>query len=60
MDLFSAEQLNGKFWNLAKQGAFLCFVVACALLGASLVLPGNGIVDRATLSHATITGPPPR
>ena len=38
MDLFAAEQLNGKLWNLAKQGAFMCFLVACALLGASLML----------------------
>jgi hypothetical protein len=59
MDLFSAEQLNGKFWHLAKQGAFLCFVVACALLGASLVLPGSGAMDGAFVS-ATISGPPPR
>jgi hypothetical protein len=43
MDLFAAEQLNGKLWHLAKQAAFMCFLVACALLGASLVLwkPGN-------------------
>lgn len=38
MDLFASEQLNGAFWTLAKQGAFMCFLVACALLGASLVL----------------------
>ena len=30
-----------ELWNLAKQGAFMCFLVACALLGASLVLSGN-------------------
>lgn len=43
MDLFASEQLNGKLWNLAKQAAFMCFLVACALLGASLVLwqPGD-------------------
>jgi len=39
MDLSAAEQLNGKLWHWAKRGAFLCFLVACALLGASLVLP---------------------
>ncbi len=60
MDLFSAEQLNGRFWNLAKQGAFFCFVLACALLGASLVLPGSGIVGGGLVSQAAISGPPPR
>jgi len=39
MDLCAAEKLNGKLWHWAKRGAFLCFLLACALLGASLVLP---------------------
>ncbi|KAB2917088.1 MAG: hypothetical protein F9K29_10555 [Hyphomicrobiaceae bacterium] len=39
MDLLTAEQLNGKLWNYAKSGAVLCFVVASALLVASLFLP---------------------
>jgi hypothetical protein len=60
MDLFSAEQLNGRFWSLAKQGAFLCFVIACALLGASLVLPGSGVVDGVFTTQASISSPPPR
>jgi hypothetical protein len=38
MDLFATEQLNGTRWQLAKLAAFLCFGVACCLLGASLVL----------------------
>jgi hypothetical protein len=42
MDLLAAERLNGRLWNLAKQGAFMCFLVACALLGASLVLSVRG------------------
>jgi hypothetical protein len=39
MDLCAAEKLNGRPWSWAKRSAFLCFVVACALLGASLALP---------------------
>jgi hypothetical protein len=42
MDLSETERLNGKLWQVAKQGAFMCFVVACALLGASLVLTDWG------------------
>jgi hypothetical protein len=38
MDLFATEQLNGTRWQLAKLAAFVCFGVACCLLGASLVL----------------------
>jgi hypothetical protein len=60
MDLFTAEHLNGKLWNLAKQGAFLCFVVSCALLGASLVVPGSGVFENAHLSNTVFSGPPPR
>jgi hypothetical protein len=55
MDLFAAERLNGKPWGLAKLAAFMCFVVACALLGASLVLsqssgrgPGEGPLAGAS------------
>ena len=36
MDLQAAEKLNGKFWNLAKIGAFACFVAAGLLLVGSL------------------------
>ena len=39
MDLFAAEKLNDQPWHWARRGAFMCFLVACALLGASLVLP---------------------
>jgi hypothetical protein len=47
MDLSAAEQLNGKRWKLAKLGAFICFGVACGLLGASLMLsqPGSSAGD---------------
>ncbi len=38
MDLCAAERLNGKLWHWAKRSAFMCFLVACALLGASLAL----------------------
>jgi len=42
MDLSSAELMNGKLWHRAKAGAFVCFMVACGLLGASLILPPPG------------------
>jgi hypothetical protein len=58
MDLFSAEQLNGKRWSLARQGAFLCFLVACALLGASLVLPHAGLPDSSRGATAAVATPP--
>lgn len=51
MDLFATEQLNGKLWTFAKQAALMCFLVACVLLGTSLVLwqPEVGI-GQANLS----------
>jgi hypothetical protein len=58
MDLFSAEQLNGRLWHVAKLGAFLCFAVACGLLGASLFLPGTGMFE-ATYVPSTMTAPLP-
>ena len=59
MDLFAAEQLNGRFWNLAKQGAFMCFLVACALLGASLMLaqPGHVGRDQTVTTRAAVSAP---
>ena len=39
MDLLKTEPLNGELWNKAKLGALLCFALACALLGASLLMP---------------------
>lgn len=58
MDLFSAEQLNGKLWHVAKLGAFLCFAVACGLLGASLILPGAVFLEAAYVP-STMTAPLP-
>jgi hypothetical protein len=58
MDLFSAEQLNGKLWNAAKLGAFLCFAVACGLLGASLILP-DVVFFHAAYVPSTMTTPLP-
>ena len=57
MDLFAAEQLNGKLWNVAKQAAFMCFLVACALLGASLVLWQPGDVGKGQ-AHVARTAQP--
>ena len=45
MDLCAAEKLNGRLWHWAKRSAFTCFVVACALLGASLVLPQGHLLQ---------------
>lgn len=58
MDLFSAEQLNGKLWRAAKLGAFLCFAIACGLLGASLILP-NAVFFEAAYVPSTMTAPLP-
>jgi hypothetical protein len=37
MDLFATDQLSATRWKLAKLAAFVCFGLACCLLGASLV-----------------------
>lgn len=58
MDLFSAEQLNGKLWQAAKLGAFLCFAVACGLLGASLLLPDASFFEAAYVP-SSMAAPPP-
>jgi len=59
MDLLAAERLNGRLWNLAKQGAFMCFLVACALLGASLTLSLGGDVGNGP-THLARAVPPSR
>jgi hypothetical protein len=53
MDVFSTDQLNATHWKLAKLAAFICFGLACCLLGASLVLsqPNGGVAGQ---------GPQPR
>jgi hypothetical protein len=52
MDLSTAEQLNGNLWHRAKNGAFVCFMVACGLLGASLILPTAGGQSPLAAVHA--------
>jgi hypothetical protein len=42
MDLSAAEQSNGKALNRTKAGAFAFFLLAGALLVASLLMPPNG------------------
>jgi len=59
MDLFATEQLNGKLWNLAKQTAFMCFLVACALLGAALVLGHSGDAGKGQANLARTASPAP-
>jgi hypothetical protein len=55
MDLFAVEQRNGKRWMLARHGAFACFLLACALLGASLML-SQGSSDRDPLARSSVLG----
>ena len=52
MDLFAAEQRIGKGWNLARQGAFVCFLLACVLLAVSLV-----VSEPRDLHGDTLAGP---
>jgi hypothetical protein len=53
MDLLTAERLNGRAWNWAKVAAFACFLVASALLVASLlgVPPDDMGGDGAAKAH---------
>jgi hypothetical protein len=55
MDLSAAELLNGKRWQVAKLLAFVCFGVACCLLGALLVLsePNTGRAGQVSSPYAT-------
>jgi hypothetical protein len=54
MDLFAAEQANGKTWNRAKLGAFLFFAIAGALWVASLCVPPPANIGPAgNISAAT-------
>ena len=52
MDLLAAQKRNGQNWNVAKIGAFVCFIVAGGILIASLLLPypqlGGSNTGRAT------------
>jgi len=59
MDLFATEHLNGKLWNLAKQAAFMCFLVACALLGASLILGQSSGDSKGQAHPARMASPAP-
>ena len=54
MDLFATDQLNATRWRLAKLAAFICFGLACCLLGASLVLsqPNASVAGRELPTHA--------
>jgi hypothetical protein len=58
MDLFSTDQLNATRWRFAKVAAFICFGLACCLLGTSLVLSqpdaraaGRELPHAATPAH---------
>jgi hypothetical protein len=52
MDLFAVELRSGKRWMLARHGAFACFLLACALLGVSLMLSQGG--DRDLLARSSV------
>jgi hypothetical protein len=60
MDLHTTEQVNGRHWMLAKQGAFMCFLVACALLGASLFFWQPDDISKGGQAHVARSGPLPR
>jgi len=52
MDMFSAHQLEAPRWKLAKLAAFVCFGLACCLLGASLVLSQPNVGAQPPLAPA--------
>ncbi len=54
MDLFATDQLDATRWKLAKLAAFVCFGLACCLLGASLVLsqPNSGGAGQGSQPYA--------
>jgi hypothetical protein len=55
MDLFATDQLDATRWKLAKLAAFVCFGLACCLLGASLVLsqPNASVAGKELPQSAT-------
>ena len=56
MDLFATDQLDATRWRLAKLVAFVCFGIACCLLGASLVLSEPyGVEATTSQPHAAAT-----
>jgi hypothetical protein len=52
MDMFSADQLDTPRWKLAKLAAFVCFALACCLLGASLVFSQPSVGAQTPLASA--------
>jgi hypothetical protein len=54
MDLFASEQLNGRL--LIKIGALACFVLASALLAASLFVPPPAQVGMENGAPGAFTG----
>jgi hypothetical protein len=54
MDLFASEQLNGRL--LIKIGALACFVLASALLAASLFVPPPAQVGTENGAPGAFTG----
>jgi hypothetical protein len=58
MDLLKGEQLPGARWTrMAKLSAMLCFAVACALLGASLLAPQTArVAGEGLLATGSVVG----
>lgn len=55
MDLLAAQNLNSKLCLRAKLGAWVCFLAACALLGASLLAqPGDAGEGAGPVASATV------
>lgn len=57
MDLLAAQRRNGQRWNVAKIGAFVCFIVAGGILIASLLLPYPQLGGSDNGLAATLSGP---
>jgi hypothetical protein len=58
MDLQALQLVSGKRWSFAKLAMFVCFVVACALLIGSLLMPskirpafGDRPMDQPVYAH---------
>jgi hypothetical protein len=54
MDLQAFQLVSGKRWSFVKLAVFVCFVVACALLVGSLLMPSK---VRAALGDRSVDQP---
>jgi hypothetical protein len=54
MDLQAFQLVSGKRWSVARLAMFVCFMVACALLIGSLLLPNKA---RAAFGDRSVDQP---